>query len=366
MNQRIRTNEHTIRNNCIPKKCDQGKAQDCRTTGNSTMNHGSLFSGIGGFDLAAHWMGWNNVFHCDINPFSRKVLGFYWPQADSLEDITQTCFKKYHGTVDIVTGGFPCQPFSTAGKRKGTEDDRHLWPEMLRAIREIRPRYIVGENVAGLLSWDEGVVFQMVCSDLEAEGYTVQALDIPAGAVGAPHRRHRVWFVAYSESSGITKQHGSAQARQQVQAQRHADGQDGNGPVAYTHGSGYNRPEEPRAHEVTAGTGDAYNTSNGGGRRPTTNPNGQRLEGGMHKDGQERTVPRHNASALRTRATRQAWQGFPTESPVCGHNDGLPTELDGITLSKWRKESIAGYGNAVVPQIPFLIFQFIEQHSRQQ
>lgn len=117
------------------------------------MRHGSLFSGIGGFDLAAEWMGWENVFHCEWNPFGQKVLKYHFPKAISYDDITKTDFTIHRGTIDILTGGFPCQPYSTAGLRKGKEDERHLWPEMLRAIREIQPRWVVGENVFGLISW---------------------------------------------------------------------------------------------------------------------------------------------------------------------------------------------------------------------
>lgn len=131
------------------------------------MRHGSLFSGIGGFDLAAEWMGWENVFHCELNPFGRRILNYYWPESESYEDITKTDFSKYRGTIDILTGGFPCQPYSTAGKRLGKEDDRHLWPEMLRVIEEIQPRWVIGENVYGLLNWNNGMVFEDVQIDLE-------------------------------------------------------------------------------------------------------------------------------------------------------------------------------------------------------
>ena len=127
-----------------------------------SLKHGSLFSGIGGFDLAAEWMGWENVLHCEWNEFGRKVLKHYWPKSKSYEDITKTDFNIYRGKIDILTGGFPCQPYSSAGKRLGKEDDRHLWPEMLRAIREIAPKYVVGENVSGLLSWNGGLVFNEV------------------------------------------------------------------------------------------------------------------------------------------------------------------------------------------------------------
>lgn len=166
------------------------------------MKHGSLFSGIGGFDLAAEWMEWENVFHCEWNEFGQKVLKHYWPKAITYADITKTDFTIHRGKIDILTGGFPCQPYSTAGKRLGKEDDRHLWPEMLRAIREIKPRYVVGENVSGLLSWNGGLVFDEVQADLEAQGYEVQPVLLPAASVNAPHRRDRIWFVAYSRHAG--------------------------------------------------------------------------------------------------------------------------------------------------------------------
>jgi DNA (cytosine-5)-methyltransferase 1 len=164
------------------------------------MRHGSLFSGIGGFDLAADWMGWENVFHCEWNPFGQKVLKHYWPNAKSYEDITKTNFSIHRDRIDILTGGFPCQPYSTAGKRLGKEDDRHLWPQMLRAIREIKPSWIVGENVLGLVNWSEGLVFHEVQSDLEAQGYEVQPYILPAAAIGSPHIRKRVFFIAHSKS----------------------------------------------------------------------------------------------------------------------------------------------------------------------
>ena len=120
------------------------------------MRHGSLFSGIGGFDLAAEWMGWDNVFHCEWMPFPRKILSHYWPEAISYHDITTTDFRQHAEQIDILTGGFSCQPYSAAGKRKGKDDDRHLWPHMLRCIREVKPRWVVGENVFGLATWNGG------------------------------------------------------------------------------------------------------------------------------------------------------------------------------------------------------------------
>jgi DNA-cytosine methyltransferase len=161
------------------------------------MKHGSLFSGIGGFDLAAHWMGWENAFHCEWMEFPRKVLDYYFPEADSHVDICKTDFKKYEGNVDIITGGFPCQPFSMAGKRKGSEDERYLWHEMLRTIQEVKPKYVIAENVLGLTNIEDGLVFEQVWSDLEVAGYEVQPFVLPAASKGAPHQRDRIWIIAY-------------------------------------------------------------------------------------------------------------------------------------------------------------------------
>ena len=170
------------------------------------MKHGSLFSGIGGFDLAAEWMGWENIFHCEIAEFPRQILKYHFPNSICYEDIKKTDFRKHRGEVDIISGGFPCQPYSNAGKRRGKEDDRHLWPEMLRVIREVQPRFVVGENVAGLLSWNNGMVFHEIITDLENEGYETQAFVIPACATNAPHRRDRIFFIAHSNSNGFEQQ----------------------------------------------------------------------------------------------------------------------------------------------------------------
>lgn len=192
------------------------------------MKHLDLFSGIGGFALATE-MVWDDVEHifCDNEPFSQAVLKKHWPNSlihDDIKTLTNTrrehgsegcsegtqreaCERcraaeeiKRFGRVDIVTGGFPCQPFSQAGARRGTEDDRHLWPEMLRVIREFNPRWVIAENVSGLVTWSEGLVLEQVHAELESAGYKVQAFIIPAVSVNAPHRRDRVWIAAHSTS----------------------------------------------------------------------------------------------------------------------------------------------------------------------
>jgi DNA (cytosine-5)-methyltransferase 1 len=182
------------------------------------MIHFSLFSGIGGFDLASEWMGWKNYLSCEINEFGNKILEYYWADAYHHRDIHTLTYE----TIDIelsrrfgsdwrnddiiLTGGFPCQPYSMAGKRLGKEDERHLFPEMLRVIREVQPKWIVGENVLGIVNWSGGLVFEEVQADLEAQGYEVQSYVLPAVSVNAPHRRDRVWFVAYSVGQRFKEQ----------------------------------------------------------------------------------------------------------------------------------------------------------------
>ena len=163
------------------------------------ITHLSLFSGIGGLDLAAEMAGITTVGQCEWADYPTKVLEKHWPDVPKWRDIrtlTKESFYERTGlrTVDIVSGGFPCQPFSVAGKRRSTEDDRYLWPEMLRVLREIRPRWVVGENVAGIIN----LALDTVLSDLENEGYSTEAVVIPACSVNAPHRRDRVAILAYS------------------------------------------------------------------------------------------------------------------------------------------------------------------------
>ena len=180
------------------------------------MRHGSLFSGIGGFDLAAEWCGWENVFHCEWNPFGQKVLKHHFPKSISYNDITKTDFTIHRGDIDILSGGFPCQPYSSAGKRLGKEDERHLWPEMLRAIREIQPEWVVGENVLGIVNWNGGMVFEEVQTELEIEGYEVQTFILPACSQNAPHKRERTWFVAHSDSARIYKQYIPTKSKEKI------------------------------------------------------------------------------------------------------------------------------------------------------
>jgi DNA (cytosine-5)-methyltransferase 1 len=173
------------------------------------MIHLDLFSGIGGFAYAADQV-FGDVEHifCDNEPFAQKVIAKHWPESRIYGDI-RSITKPIK--ADIVTGGFPCQGFSSAGKKRGTEDKRYLWPEMFRVIQLTKPEWVIAENVSGILTWGEGLVFDKVCSDLESEGYEVQPFIIPAIAVNAPHRRDRVWFIA--RNTEYTRQYGTKDAQ---------------------------------------------------------------------------------------------------------------------------------------------------------
>lgn len=295
------------------------------------MTHASLFSGIGGFELAAEWMGWSNLFNCEWEEFPRRVLKYHFPKTKQYGDIKELDATGYAGRVDILTGGFPCQPYSLAGKRKGKEDDRHLWPEMLRVIRECTPSYVVGENVRGLVGWNGGLVFEEVCSDLETEGYAVQPFLLPACGVGAPHRRDRIWFIAYANDKGRG---------------------DGHGQVQEAHGEV--RQREDGAQPCDAGGGHASDTQSSGW--DVANPiSNQRPKRGCDTNRSEAT----EGYAGLCNARSKTWEDFPSVAPLCGGDDGLPKELDRITFSKWRKESIKAYGNAIVPQVALQIFKAI-------
>ena len=381
------------------------------------MKHIGLFEGIGGFSLAARWMGWETIAWCEWNPFGQQVLKHHFPNAKPHGDITKTDFTIYRGQCDILTGGFPCQPYSQAGKRLGKEDDRHLWPEMLRAIREIQPSWVVGENVRGLTNWNGGLVFDEVQADLEAEGYEVLPFLLPACAVNAPHRRDRIWFIAYSDNTRTNNRIGTNGSRAkenegwewQLQHKYRTDGSNEITPDTDSNGQQRsdsqheintgeageyalndieqvvitNTDSAPTEHAISAGrnvltgalqqvapdtenirqkpsgaarTGRAGFT-NGGSNGLVTNPDSERFTGKEYRDKEPGFDSKH--------CKGNGWHNFPTESPVRCRNDGVSTELVGITFSKHRNESIKAYGNAIVPAVALQIFKAIEQFNNQ-
>lgn len=417
------------------------------------MTHASLFSGIGGPELAAAMMGWENIFHCEINPFGRAVLEYWFPESDSYEDITKTDFTKYRGRIDVLTGGFPCQPFSYAGKRGGQTDDRYLWPEMLRVIDEVRPTWVIGENVAGITTMvefcevadmgsetslfeeDNGVhrfraeyafTIERICRDIESKGYSVQPMLIPACAVGAPHRRDRVFIIAHTSSCGSEShaQNGRAESdrsnkfsqpgkrREQTKfnngfstfsrfvdnayccndLQESGENESESGEEWVSERNSVWEPGEPDnvRSEVQTSTSDSecsgrckvdkyIQSQQSNGVKPQCDGRvgdvadsfSERLEGqdeSRSSEGEERMHLRRDfarCSGTHGEGLRpeERWRDFPTISPVHRGNDGLPFDVDSLTISfaKWRSESLKAYGNAIVPQVMYRIFQCIEK-----
>jgi DNA (cytosine-5)-methyltransferase 1 len=322
------------------------------------MRHGSLFSGIGGFDLAAEWMGWENVFQVEWDGFCQKVLAKNFPNVKRYGDIKEFDGTKYRGLIDIISGGFPCQPYSLAGKRKGKADDRHLWPEMLRTIREIQPDWVVPENVPGIINWSGGLVFEEVQADLEAEGYEILPLVLPAVGRGAIHRRRRVWFVAHTTSNGYTrgcqetrrkKRQGEQRRMQQfersssfttyaesLRVDRKKKFKDN-----YKQGGEWRRCDVNNNGEIRQGNGDALITNSG--------------YQGLQRREDNRIIreSREKQEKQFTRFICSNWDNFPTQSPLCGRDDGLPNRVD----------RIKGLGNAIVPQVVYQIFKAIEEYE---
>ncbi|EAY30965.1 DNA cytosine methyltransferase [Microscilla marina] len=347
------------------------------------MRHASLFSGMGGFDLAAERMGWVNVFTVENNPFCQTILRHYWPDTTHYEDIRQTNFTPHYGQIDLLTGGFPCQPFSQAGKRRGINDDRYLWPEMLRAIREIRPTWVLGENVAGIASMvlqprvthlesganaegetihrtmEAEAVIHRICEDFEALGYSVQPMVIPACAIEAPHRRDRVWFLAYTHRSA-------------ARSSRTGGTPQGNGSQNHDEPNG--RRATPQQYTRLCHVSFAAAHPHYPGTRQPLYPYPQRQTAEQRWQEQLQFEPGQNGSNETVVRCQPKWRytypaprqdyrfrpNWQTQSPVCGGDDGFPAPVDGITIPRLRNESIKGYGNAVVVPLAIEIFRGIE------
>ena len=394
------------------------------------ITHGSTFSGIGAPEVAAEMLGWENIFHCEINPFGRKVLDYYFPNAESYEDITKTDFTKWRDKVTVLTGGFPCQPFSYAGKRRGSEDDRYLWPFMLRCIEQVRPRWFVGENVAGITTMAfpgedvkvgaspdkqnpglfdelfaseeqdcnsednsrykefrkriedeyEGVyritqnyVLDEICSSLEKIGYSVQPMLIPACAVGAPHRRDRVFIVAHrnvadtedmQRNDGIVG-NGANDKPRSTEPRNDNSTKARNGHTSYT-------PSHRRREiyeQVQSKLADGEEPFGNGRERNVTDTQCEGLEGdaSVRVQGHERRgvcdgIRKCPWTSRESLQPKQRWRTFPSVSPVYRGNDGLPFPLDNLTIpfSEWKRESLKAYGNAIVPQVMYEIFRIID------
>lgn len=426
---------------------------------NHKLTHGSLFSGFDAPSVAASWLGWENAFHCEINPFCNEILKYWFPNSEHYEDITKTDFKKWRGRIDVLTGGFPCQPFSLAGRRKGADDNRYLWPHMLRAIREIRPTWVIGENVAGILTMvqpgketemgcqtslfgednrkrillRQEYVVETICKDLEREGYSVQPLLIPACAVGAPHRRDRVWFVAHTNSnggqekterkfkqaeknneqseslfhSGTSSYRSNSGAENVRQEWENTILPDGIAPDTDHHRCRFGKNKQKQFTKCERTPNNSFsskeriatdtdgercndrsdnwkerpiyydwkrysekNQSEWDKRKYRTRKSGSTISDSNNERLQRRSYDRKHSKERERSKDQQFsrllctnWQVFPTQSPVCRGNDGLPFNVDNLTIpfTRWRQESIKGYGNAIVPQVILEIFKAIEE-----
>ena len=241
---------------------------------------------------------------------------------------------------------------------------------MLRVIREVQPRWVVGENVLGLVNWNGGLVFDEVQADLEAEGYEVQPFILPAASVGnCPHKRDRVWFVAYSDHKGRSCGSGQIQETNGEIPKRDNDAEPcntGNGVAENTLRSGrlYGEPEQEGAEireQRNACSGDSIGVCGEKVAGVTPDADYRGFQGG-EVNGSAGEL-REESHKLTTRFVQPNWENFPTQSPIRTGNDGLSTELDGITFSKWRNESIKAGGNAIVPQVVYQIFKAINEYQ---
>jgi DNA (cytosine-5)-methyltransferase 1 len=411
-----------------------------------------LFSGIGGFSLAAQWC-WGDDLEIqafvEIDKFCQKVLKKHWPEVPIIEDITKVEWvvadtaeygctghperksggeekegwmcesgtenqriasnssriqprweeQRTHGErirvclkspINLLTGGFPCQPFSCAGKRAGTEDDRFLWPEMLRAIQAIKPRWVLAENVSGLLSQQDGLVFERVCTDLEAEEYEVQPVVIPACGVGAPHRSDRVWIVAHSLRQSIRGRSNNLEREKRQDKNR--------SPLSRKFGETVSGEDRHASHAIWTGTRDICREVSGEGRRTgqdrregirqgnrqacssgialtdcdASDTQGEQAfpsePGGLHPEscGKDRDVAdtdrkgsqvgemlRGNLGEERQTPFGNSWQEhwYEVATRLCRVDDGVPRRVD-------RLKSL---GNAIVPQVAFQIMKAIKE-----
>jgi DNA (cytosine-5)-methyltransferase 1 len=316
-----------------------------------------LFSGIGGFSLGLERAGMETVAFCEIEPYCQKVLKKHWPNVPIYDDVRT---MDYDGPVDLICGGYPCQPFSTAGKREGENDDRHLWPAYLEIIRKHRPRWVIGENVAGHIT----LGLDQVLSDLEGEGYTWEAFVIPACAVDASHRRDRVWIIAYPNHNGSsttkkregTTQRGDSSKTRQEQASKFKGLRTArsNENLANPNGARCKQgnkkmeggpPEQPDGSSVQPG-------------ETTANANSERSQGRL----QDRIIGSQGREKQGERQSGECGDGggwfrkvqWAPESSVGRVANGIPRRVDRLKC----------LGNAVVPQIPEIIGRAIMEIER--
>lgn len=290
-----------------------------------------LFSGIGGFALAATWV-WGTeleiVSFVEIDEFCQKVLNKNFSGVPICGDIREFEAKKYRGTVDIISGGFPCQPYSIAGKQGGKEDDRDLWPEMFRIIQEAKPTWVVGENVANFINME----LERSIADLEGENYEVQTFIIPALSVGAPHKRNRVWIIANSNSNGQQK---TSKFEEGCNADKINPSEPKIESPTNTNMSGSSRLRKisgkiQKESQIRNGVSECNS--------PSTNTQSERLERWAKENTNEKILQSERGSWSKN------WHEVATE--FCRVDDGVSNRVD----------RLKGLGNAIVPQVAETIF----------
>ena len=293
-----------------------------------------LFSGIGGFSLGLEAAGMTTVGFCERDPYCRKILAKHWPGIPIHEDITELDAHGYYGSVDLVCGGFPCQPFSVAGKQRGAEDDRALWPEMLRVIRQVSPRYVIGENVAGIIPME----LDNVLSDLESARYTTEAFVVPACAVDAPHRRDRVWVLAYANRK--SEPDGSVDEQRLV-----ADAKGADGGISR---SGYESDARGKTSERRT-----YSEGPWRNGQAVADSHSKRIQGGQDIGNAESIGTRSNEQLERRDNNPEPAIWLP-EPNVGRLANGVPD----------RTHRLKALGNAVVPQLVQAIGELVIEHDR--
>ena len=314
------------------------------------LRHLDLFSGIGGFALGLQRTGgFQTIGFCEIDPFCQKVLRKHWPDVPIHEDVRSINADGFRGTVDIITGGFPCQPWSVAGTKAGAKDDRDLWPEMVALIEDIQPQWVIGENVRGFIN--EPLGLQRSLTDLEGIGYQAVTFVIPAAACGAPHKRDRCWIVAHTRH-GSRWDIGSAETGQDAQAERiphHNQTARPSGdpsPVANTDKWQSRSGDESKSNETQQFEFSTDSTSERGIVANT--------------DSTGRQEQRWPKSARKEHQAPQCGSEWNSQLRLDRMADGLSSWMDEpcprtATGQKQRAARLKGLGNAVIPQIPEMI-----------
>ena len=323
--------------------------------------HLDLFSGIGGFALAAKWNGYRTVGFCDNEPYAQAVLKKHWPEVPCHKDIREVRGELYAG-VTLLTGGFPCQPFSVAGKQRGKDDNRYLWPEMLRVIQEAKPTWIIGENVAGIVN----LALDQVCADLEGQGYEVESIIIPACAVDAPHRRDRVWIVGHSKLDGLTASKTSGGLLNQSEKQR--------GKVKEWESSGASCASSDVADSVSLSERSAHGSKEWGCVRGRQDEDiSQRNEMGSNSSDSRENVAdtvkqgREGRVHRREDAERESVDGYSGCSGTTYGQSGEAIWLAEPNVGRVangipnRSHRLKGLGNAIVPQVASEIIRCINK-----